>query len=86
MDLCALTDPFFIDADGLYNPRQLNDRLVLGMKGSLAEYALGWMRQRARQACEDKRHRGHCMWAVPGGFVRTEDDRIDRVRPVKGSL
>ena len=76
MDLCALTDPFCIEADGLYHPRQRNERLVRGMQGALAEDALGWRRQRARHACEDTRHRGHCRWAVPGGFVRPEDDRI----------
>jgi DNA invertase Pin-like site-specific DNA recombinase len=41
IDLCALTDTFLIDDEGIYDPRQLNDRLVLGMKGSIAEYELG---------------------------------------------
>jgi len=67
-----------IDDDGIYNPCQLNDRLVLGMKGSMAEYELGLMRQRARQAFEDKIRRGHWMWEVPVGFVRTEDDRVEK--------
>jgi len=35
--LCALTETLLIDDDGIYDPRQLNDRLVLGMKGSMAE-------------------------------------------------
>jgi DNA invertase Pin-like site-specific DNA recombinase len=78
LDLCALTDTLLIDDDGIYNPRQLNDRLVLGMKGSMAEYELGLMRQRARQAFEDKIRRGHWMWEVPVGFVRTDDDRIEK--------
>jgi DNA invertase Pin-like site-specific DNA recombinase len=52
IDLCALTETLLIDDDGIYDPRQLNDRLVLGMKGSMAEYELGLMRQRARQAFE----------------------------------
>ena len=46
IDLCALTETLLIDDDGIYDPRQLNDRLVLGMKGSMAEYELGLMRQR----------------------------------------
>jgi Recombinase len=49
------------------------------MKGSMAEYALGLMRQRARQAFEDKIRRGHVMWEVPVGFVRTEDNRIEKI-------
>jgi hypothetical protein len=67
-----------IDDDGIYDPRQLNDRFVLGMKGSMAEYELGLMRQRARQAFEAKIQRGHVMWEVPVGFVRTSDDRIEK--------
>jgi len=79
IDLCALTETLLIDDDGSYDPRQLNDRLVLGMKGSMAEYALGLMRQRARQAFEAKSQRGHVMWEVPVGFVRTSDDRIEKI-------
>ena len=78
IDLCALTETLLIDDDGIYDPRQLNDRLVLGMKGSMAEYELGLMRQRARQAFEAKIQRGHVMWEVPVGFVRTRDDRLEK--------
>ena len=39
IDLCGLTETVLIDDDGSYDPRQLNDRLVLGMQGSMAEYA-----------------------------------------------
>jgi DNA invertase Pin-like site-specific DNA recombinase len=79
IDLCALTETLLIDDDGIYDPRQLNDRLVLGMKGSMAEYELGLMRQRARQAFEAKIQRGHVMWEVPVGFVRTPDDRLEKI-------
>ena len=78
IDLCALTETLLLDADGVYDPRQLNDRLLLGMKGSMAEYELGLLRQRAREAFEQKIRRGHAMWEVPVGFVRTEDDRIEK--------
>lgn len=79
IDLCALTDTLIIDDDGVYDPRQLNDRLVLGVKGSMAEYELGLMRQRARQAFEAKIQRGHVMWEVPVGFVRTPEHRIEKI-------
>jgi DNA invertase Pin-like site-specific DNA recombinase len=79
IDLCALTETLLIDDDGIYDPRQLNDRLVLGMKGSMAEYELGLMRQRARQAFEAKIQRGHVMWEVPVGFIRTRDDRLEKI-------
>ena len=45
----------------------------------MAEYALGLMRQRARQAFEAKIQRGHVMWEVPVGFVRTSDDRLEKI-------
>jgi hypothetical protein len=48
------------------------------MQGSMAAYALGRMRQRARQACEAKIQRGHVMWAVPVGCIRTRADRIEK--------
>ena len=79
IDLCALTDTLIIDDDGVYDPRQLNDRLVLGVKGSMAEYELGLMQQRARQAFEAKIERGHVMWEVPVGFVRTLDHRVEKI-------
>jgi DNA invertase Pin-like site-specific DNA recombinase len=78
IDLCAFTETLLWDADGVYDPRQLNDRLLLGMKGSMAEYALGLLRQRAREAFEQKIRRGPAMWEAPVGLVRTEDDRIEK--------
>jgi DNA invertase Pin-like site-specific DNA recombinase len=79
VDLCALTETLLMDDDGVYDPRQLNDRLVLGMKGSMAEYELGLMRQRAREAFEQKIRRGHVMWEVPVGIVHTEDQRLEKI-------
>ena len=48
------------------------------MKGAMAEDALGFMRQRARQAFEATIQRGHVMWEVPVGFGRTRDDRSEK--------
>src|SRR4030095_9886183 len=66
IDLCALTETLLIDDDGIYEPRQRNDRLVLGTEGSMAEYELSLLRQRARQAFEAKIQRamscGKCPW------------------------
>jgi hypothetical protein len=84
IDLCALTETLLMDDDGVYDPRQLNDRLGLGMKGSMAEYEGGLMRQRAREAFEQKIRRGHVMWEVPGGFVRTEAHRLAKIADRQG--
>jgi DNA invertase Pin-like site-specific DNA recombinase len=78
VDLCALTETLLIDSDGIYDPRQLNDRLVLGLKGSMAEFELGLLRQRAREAFEQKVQRGFALWEVPVGFVRTEEGQIEK--------
>lgn len=80
VDLCAMTETLLIDDEGVYDPRQLNDRLLLGLKGTMSEFELGLFRQRARQAFEQKVQRGHAMWEVPVGFVRNEDDRMRRLR------
>ena len=79
VDLCALTETLLIDSDGVYDPRQLNDRLVLGLKGSMAEFELGLLRQRAREAFEQKVRRGFALWEVPVGFIRTEEGRIEKM-------
>ncbi len=77
IDLCAITDTLLIDDDGVYDPRQLNDRLLLGLKGSLAEFELGLLRQRARQSLEQKIRRGHAVWRPPVGYIRTEDQQLE---------
>src|SRR6266849_7714439 len=65
VDLCALTETLLIDSDGIYDPRQLNDRLVLGLKGTMSEFELGLLRQRAREAFEQKVKRGLALWELP---------------------
>lgn len=71
IDLCVLTRTLVVDADGIYDPRMLNDRLLLGLKGTMSEFELGLLRQRAREAYRQKAFRGELMTRVPVGFVRT---------------
>jgi DNA invertase Pin-like site-specific DNA recombinase len=77
VDLCALTDTLLIDDDGIYDPKVLNDRLLLGLKGTMSEFELGLMRQRARQAYLQKVKRGEALWQLPVGFVRAQEGRIE---------
>jgi len=77
IDLCVITDTLVIDGDGVYDPRQLNDRLVLGLKGTMSEFELGLLRQRAQEALRQKIQRGEVLTHVPIGFVRTEDNRVE---------
>jgi hypothetical protein len=60
-DLCVLTDTLVIDGDGIYDPRQLNDRLLLGLKGTMSEFELGLLRQRAQEALRQKISRSEVL-------------------------
>lgn len=73
IDLCALTQTLVIDADGIYEPQQLNDRLLLGLKGTMSEFELGLIRQRAQEALRQMIKRGAVTTELPVGYVRTDD-------------
>lgn len=77
VDLCALTGALVIDLDGVYDPRLMNDRLLLGLKGTMSEYELGLLRQRGLAARDGKAGRGALRFTLPPGFVWSEDDRIE---------
>ena len=62
----------------VYAPRQSNDRLLLGLKGSLNEYELELLRERALEARQAKARRGELVVSVPAGFVKTEDQTIEK--------
>lgn len=70
IDLGVLTETAVVDADGVYDPRQLNDRLLLGLKGTMSEFELGILRQRAQEAYRQKIQRGEVLTRVPVGYVR----------------
>jgi len=78
IDLCTMTDTVLVDDDGVYDPRLVNDRLLLGLKGTMSEFELSLFRQRAREAFVQKVRRGCVLWEVPVGFVRTNDDRVEK--------
>jgi DNA invertase Pin-like site-specific DNA recombinase len=77
IDLCAMTQTLVIDYDGTYDPTQLNDRLVLGLKGTMSEFEMSLLRQRALESLRHKVRRGKVLTQVPIGFIRTEDDDME---------
>ena len=79
VDLCALTATLVIDSDGVYDPRLLNDRLLLGLKGSMAEFELGLLRQRAQEALRQMIARGETLWEVAVGYVRTNENHVEMI-------
>jgi DNA invertase Pin-like site-specific DNA recombinase len=78
IDLCALTEALVIDHDGVYDPRRLNDRLLLGLKGTMSEFELGLLRQRAQEALREMIRRGEVLTEVAIGYERTEDNGCEK--------
>jgi DNA invertase Pin-like site-specific DNA recombinase len=77
LDFCALVGSIIVDEDGVYDPRSINDRLLLGMKGTMSEMELSLLRQRSVEALKLKAARGDLHTTVAIGFVRSDDDRIE---------
>ena len=88
VDLCGLTSTLIIDAEGVYDPDHFNDRLLLGLKGTMSEWELGVMRQRSLVALREKAERGELYTTLPIGFLRTRDDRceLDPDRRIQTSI
>lgn len=77
LEFCALVGSIIVDEDGVYDPRSVNDRLLLGMKGTMSEMELSLLRQRSVEALKLKAARGDLHTTVAIGYVRTDDDRIE---------
>jgi DNA invertase Pin-like site-specific DNA recombinase len=76
IDLCALVGALVIDPDGTYDPRLVNDRLLLGLKGTMSEYELSLLRQRGLAARDGKAQRGELRFTLPPGYCWDEDGQI----------
>ncbi len=77
IDLCALAGSLVIDPDGVYDPRLINDRLLLGLKGTMSEDALSLLRQRGLAARDAKAERGELRFTLPPGYCWGESGRIE---------
>jgi DNA invertase Pin-like site-specific DNA recombinase len=74
LDLCGVTDTLIGDADGLYHPGSFNDRLLLGLKGTMSEAELHVLRQRLEGGIRNKAARGELRRGLPVGLVWGEED------------
>jgi DNA invertase Pin-like site-specific DNA recombinase len=74
IDLAGLTDTLIGDADGIYHPALFNDRLLLGLKGTMSEAELHVLRARLNGGIRNKAARGELRRGLPVGFVWGEDD------------
>jgi DNA invertase Pin-like site-specific DNA recombinase len=76
LDLCAITDTLIADADGVYHPADFNDRLVLGLKGTMSEAELHLIKSRLTAGLKHKAAKGELRQGLPVGLDYDEDDQV----------
>jgi DNA invertase Pin-like site-specific DNA recombinase/predicted DNA-binding protein (UPF0251 family) len=81
LDLCSITDTLIADEDGVYHPGQFNDRLLLGLKGTMAEAELHILRARLNGGIRSKAARGELRRGLPVGFMWGEADGEILINP-----
>ena len=78
LEFCGLVGTLIVDEDAVFDPRSPNDRLLLGMKGTMSEMELSVFRQRSMEAMRQKARRGELHLTVAVGYVKTEDGGIEK--------
>ena len=78
IEFCGLVGTILVDEDGIYDPRHPNDRLLLGMKGTMSELELSLFRQRSQEALRQKARRGALFLRVAAGYLKVGRDRIEK--------
>jgi DNA invertase Pin-like site-specific DNA recombinase len=78
IELCGMTGTVIVDPDGIYDPTTLNDRLLLGLKGTMSEFELNLLRQRSAEAIRQKAQRGELQFSLPVGYVWTGEGRMEK--------
>jgi DNA invertase Pin-like site-specific DNA recombinase len=91
LELCAFTDTVIIDEDGIYNPADFNDQLLLGLKGTMSQAELHFLRARLQGGKRNKAQKGELRFPLPVGFVHNDQggtvlDPDSQVRHVVGFL
>ena len=77
IELCGLVGALVVDPDGVYDPQLINDRLLLGLKGTMSEFELNLLRQRSLEAARQKARRGELQFSLPVGYCWTHHGKID---------
>ena len=77
LEICALGDTLILDEDGLYNPADFNDRLLLGLKGTMSEAELHVLKARLRGGILNKARRGELRTPLPVGLVYNSKDQVE---------
>jgi DNA invertase Pin-like site-specific DNA recombinase len=76
LEICAITDTLILDEDGIYDPAEFNDRLLLGLKGTMSEAELHLIRSRMRGGLLSKAKRGELLTPLPFGFAYDDEGRV----------
>jgi DNA invertase Pin-like site-specific DNA recombinase len=77
IELCGMVGAVVIDPDGVYDPSLLNDRLLLGLKGTMSEFELNLLRQRSAEAVRQKAERGELQFCLPIGYIWTPAGKME---------
>lgn len=88
LEICALTDTLILDEDGVYDPAHFNDRLLLGLKGTMSEAELHILRARLQGGILNKARRGELQCPLPVGFVYNPSNQpvLDPDKQVQESI
>ena len=78
IELCGMVGAVVVDFDGIYDPNIINDRLLLGLKGTMSEFELSLLRQRSEEAIRQKARRGELQFLLPVGFCWTSSGKIEK--------
>src|SRR5215212_9853526 len=78
LEFCGLVGTLLVDEEGAYDPRSINDRPLLGMKGAMSEMELSVFRQRSMEAMRQKARRGELLLTVAVGYVKVGKERIEK--------
>ncbi len=88
LEFCSLTDTLIVDADGVYDLHNFNDRLLLGLKGTMSEAELHILAGRLQESKRAAAHRGELGFPLPVGYVHDEDGQIvlDPNEEIRGAI
>ena len=78
IELCGMVGAVVIDLDGIYDPALTNDRLLLGMKGTISEFELSLFRQRSMEAIRQKAARGELQISIAVGFCWAPSKKLEK--------
>lgn len=78
IELCGMVGAVLVDMDGVYDPNLINDRLLLGLKGTMSEFEATLIHQRSMEAIRQKARRGELRIPLPVGFIWTSNSKIEK--------